>query len=59
MQTPIIERAFQMAPDCSSIEELRAKLSREGYGNVDDHLRSSSLRADLKRQFRGARLNKA
>jgi hypothetical protein len=48
-----------MARDCSSIEELRAKLSREGYGNVDDHLRSSSLRADLKRQFRGARLDKA
>jgi hypothetical protein len=59
MQTPIIERAFQMARGCSSIEELRAKLSREGYGNVDDHLRSSSLRADLKRQFRGARMDKA
>lgn len=59
MQTPIVERAFQMAPTCSSIEELRAKLSKEGYGNVDDHLRSSSLRADLKRQFRGVREAKA
>jgi tRNA G26 N,N-dimethylase Trm1 len=52
MQTQnIIERAFQLARDSSSIEEIRKVLRREGYSNVDAHLGGASIKADLKRQF--------
>lgn len=41
-----VERAFQLAPECRSIDELRAKLMREGCSNIDAHLQGS-LRKDL------------
>lgn len=41
-----VERAFKLAPECRSIDELRAKLLREGYSNIDAHLQGS-LRRDL------------
>ena len=54
MQTQnIIERAFQVARGASSIEEVRKVLRREGYSNVDAHLGGASIKADLKKQFRG------
>jgi tRNA G26 N,N-dimethylase Trm1 len=52
MQTQnIIERAFQLARDSSSIEEIRKVLRREGYSNVDAHLGGASIKADLKKRF--------
>ena len=52
MQTQnIIERAFQLAPDATSIDEIRKVLRREGYSNVDAHLGGASIKADLKKQF--------
>lgn len=52
MQTPdIIERAFQLARDSNSVEEIRKALRHEGYSNVDAHLGGASIKADLKRQF--------
>jgi hypothetical protein len=52
MQAPhIIERAFQLARECSNIEEIRAGLRREGYSNVDAHLAGASIKADLKKQL--------
>ena len=51
MTTPIIERAFQLAPSCSNIEDIRIALRREGYSNVDAHLGGASIKADLKKQF--------
>jgi hypothetical protein len=52
MQTQnIIERAFQLAPEASSIEEIRHALRREGYSNVDAHLGGASIKAELKRKF--------
>ena len=33
-----IERAFELAPECSDIKSVRAALRREGYSNVDAHL---------------------
>jgi tRNA G26 N,N-dimethylase Trm1 len=52
MQTDnIIERAFQLARDSSSVEEIRKALRREGYSNVDAHLGGASIKADLKKQF--------
>ena len=43
-----VERAFQLAPSCRTIHELRAKLVREGHTSIDAHLQGS-LRRDLKK----------
>jgi hypothetical protein len=43
-----VERAFQLAPECRDMDELRARLAREGYSNVDAHLQDS-LKRDLKK----------
>jgi hypothetical protein len=52
MQNPhIIERAFQLAPTYSSVDEIRKVLRQEGYSNVDAHLAGASIRADLKKRF--------
>ena len=47
MTTDIIERAFQLAPACANIEEIRTALRREGFSNVDAHLTGRVIRADL------------
>ena len=52
MQTQnIIERAFELARDASSIEEIRKALRQEGFSNVDAHLQGASIKADLKKRF--------
>ena len=52
MQTQnIIERAFQLAPTSTSIEEIRKTLRQEGYSNVDAHLAGQSIKSDLKKRF--------
>jgi hypothetical protein len=52
MQTQnIIERAFQLASDAHSIDDIRKTLRREGYSNVDAHLGGASIKADLKKRF--------
>ena len=45
--TGTVERAFQLAPECQTINELRAKLEREGHSGVEAHLKGS-LRKELK-----------
>ena len=51
MQTHnIIERAFQLARDSKSVDDIRKALRQEGYSNVDAHLAGASIRADLKRE---------
>ena len=47
----IIERAFQLASESDSIDQIRKTLRREGYSNVDAHLGGASIKADLKRRF--------
>lgn len=47
----IIERAFQLACDSSSVDEIRKALRQEGYSNVDAHLDGASIKADLKKRF--------
>ncbi len=42
-----VERAFQLAEQCASVEEIRAKLKKEGYSNVDAHLGNSAIRSGL------------
>ena len=47
----IIERAFELAPASSSVDEIRRALRAEGYSNVDAHLAGASIKADLKKRF--------
>jgi hypothetical protein len=49
MEIGTVQRAFELAPECTSIGELRLKLKREGYSAVDEHLQGSSVQVDLKR----------
>lgn len=52
LHTPnIIERAFELARESASIEEIRKALRGEGYSNVDAHLAGASIKADLKKQL--------
>ena len=51
MDKNIIERAYELAPSCGRIEEVRAALRREGYSNVDAHLAGRVIRADLAKLF--------
>jgi hypothetical protein len=48
----VIERAFQLAPGATSVEQIRKALRQEGYSNVDAHLAGASIKADLKKRFR-------
>jgi hypothetical protein len=41
-----VERAYQLAPECRTIDELRAKLVKEQCSNIDAHLQGS-LRREL------------
>ena len=43
----IIERAYQLAPESGSVEEVKRKLMREGYLNVHSHLSGHQIRHDL------------
>lgn len=43
----IIERAFQVAEQCTSHSEIKAKLKKEGYVEVDAHLAGGKIRSDL------------
>jgi hypothetical protein len=56
METSVVERAFQLAPECRSMEQVRGKLAREGYARneVDAHLSGGSIRANLKKLLASA-----
>ncbi len=43
----IIERAYQLAVQCSTILEVKAELKKEGYAQVEAHLSGRKIRADL------------
>jgi hypothetical protein len=49
-----VERAYQLAEESASVEEVRRRLIREGYSGVEAHLSAPQLRRELK-----ARLLKA
>ncbi len=48
MAVGTVQRAFQLAPECISIDEIRRKLKREGYSAVDEHLQGNSIQNELK-----------
>lgn len=43
----LIERAFQIAPECASLDEVRQRLRREGYLNVHAYLDGKHIRDQL------------
>ena len=45
--TDVIQRAFELAPACGSVEELKRKLVREGYFQVGAHLTGRVIRSQL------------
>ena len=47
----IIERAFELAPDCSSSNELRRRLRKEGFENVEGHLGGLGTRRELQKLY--------
>lgn len=44
-----VERAFQLAPECRSIDELRTRLKMSGCAQVDAYLQDNSLQQSLKK----------
>lgn len=49
----VIERAFEVAPSCTTIEEIRRLLRQEGYAQVDAHLGGRTIRRQLRSMLRG------
>ena len=47
----IIERAFQLAPQVSSMKELRRALEKEGYSLVDAHLSGLGIKRELRKLY--------
>lgn len=43
----LIERAFDIAPECRSIDELKKRLVSEGYANVEAHFTGMQIKRDL------------
>ena len=54
----IIERAFGLAGECSSLEDLIRKLGQENYSNVHYHFAGKSLRAQLTKKLREPRVGR-
>lgn len=48
----IIERAYELAPQLETIEDVKKRLSCEGYTQVDAHLGGPKIRADLRKLMR-------
>ena len=53
-QDNIIERAFQLAPECESVVEVRNRLRREGYFHVDAHFDGKLIKREIKQRLNGA-----
>ena len=51
MMPGIVERAFQLAPQCSSIKELRKALAQEGYSEFDLHLEGLGIQRELRKLY--------
>lgn len=43
----IIERAFQLAPECGTVAEIARRLACEGYLNIQSHLAGKFIRTQL------------
>lgn len=43
-----VQRAFSLAPKCTTIDEIRSKLKHEGFESVQEHLQGASIQRQLK-----------
>ena len=52
---PIVARAFELAPECSSLKELRNKLRCDGYtlASIDMHLEGRGIRREMQKFYNG------
>ena len=48
----IIERAFQLAAESVSVDEVKRKLRREGYFNVEAHLSGRQIRSEIMQRLK-------
>ena len=55
----IFERAFEIAPDCHSLMELKARLNREGYAQVDAHFDGRQIKGEIRQLLASGRLTAA
>ena len=46
-----VKRAFDLAPECTSLDELRSRLKKERFDRVDDHLAGSGIQSELKKRL--------
>jgi len=42
-----IERAFEIAAESGSLDEVKKRLTREGYSSVDAHLTGPQIKREL------------
>ena len=47
MRPGIIERALELAPECTSLGHIRRKLKAEGYIRIEEHLSGRAIRTQL------------
>lgn len=45
--TNLVERAFQVAGSCATLDEVRRMLKSEGFAQVDAHLAGRTIRGEL------------
>lgn len=49
-----VERAYQLAEESATVDEVRRRLIREGYTSVEAHLSAPQLRRALTAKLRKA-----
>ena len=52
----IFERAFELAPKCYSLVELKARLNGEGYIQVDAHFSGRQIKQEIRELLADGRL---
>lgn len=50
LETPLVRRALEIAPECPTNKVIRARLKREGYTlrDIQSHFDGKGLRTQLK-----------
>ena len=51
MEGDIIQRAFEVAPQCGTVEEVRHRLACESYMNVNVHLSGKLPKQQIKERL--------
>ena len=54
----VIQRAFELSDEGHELEEIRTRLKREGYLQVDAHLNGPKIKSDLRKRLDTDRVRK-